>query len=171
MNRRALFAAFALAALSFTRLAAQPLPSVSAQDVWARATPPHGGSGAVYLTLRSSTDDRLLAVATPAAAQAEPHEMKMVNNIMQMRPLAEGLALPAGQDVTLRPGGYHIMLEGLKAPLTEGDTVALHLTFQKAPPLDVQAKVLSIGASGPASSGGHDGMATLKGMPGMSTGK
>lgn len=168
MTRRTILAALALAALSATRLVAQPMPSVTAQDAWARATPPNVGTGAVYLTLTSRADDRLVGAATAVAAQAELHEMKMVNNVMQMRPL-DGLDLPAGQAVALKPGGYHIMLEGLKAPLKQGGTVALRLTFVHAPPLDVTATVQPIGAAGPQAAGtmSHD----MKGMPGMTMGK
>jgi len=68
--------------------------------------------------------------------------------VMRMRE-TPGIVLPGGQAVTLGPGGYHIMLMGLKAPLKEGQTVPLHLTFASGPAVDVAAKVLGPGASGP----------------------
>ena len=69
--------------------------------------------------------------------------------VMRMRGLPGGLALPPGQAVTLKPGGFHIMLEGLNAPLKRGETIPLHLTFAKSAPVDVVATVAGIGASGP----------------------
>ena len=87
------------------------------------------------------------------------HEMTMDGNVMRMRPVPGGLALPPGQAVTLQPGGYHIMLEGLKSPLKQGQGIPLHLTFAKSNPVDVTATVAAIGASGPASgAAAHSGM-------------
>ncbi len=75
--------------------------------------------------------------------------MSMDGTIMRMRSVPGGLVLPAGQAVTLTPSGYHLMLEGLRAPLRQGSAVPVHLVFQKAPPVDVQAQVQSVGATGP----------------------
>jgi copper(I)-binding protein len=87
----------------------------------------------------------------------------MDGNVMRMRDVEGGLELPAGRPVTLQPSGYHIMLEGLKHQLKAGETIAVHLTFRHAPPLDVQATVLAAGANhAPAA---HDA------MPGMTMGK
>ena len=116
---------------------------------WSRATPGGAATGAVYLTLDSPAGDTRTAVSSPAAETATVHEMAMDGAIMRMRAVAGGLALPPGQAVTLRPGGYHIMLEGLKAPLKQGQTLPLHLTFAKSAPVDVVATVAGIGASGP----------------------
>ncbi len=69
---------------------------------------------------------------------------------MRMRPVPGGLDLPPGKAVSLTPRGYHIMLEGLKAPLRQGSVVPVHLVFQKAPPIDIEASVQSVGAPGPA---------------------
>ena len=82
----------------------------------------------------------------------------MDGNVMRMRPVSGGLSLPAGQLVILQPGGYHNMLEGLKAPLKQGQTVPLHLTFATSAPVDVTASVAGIGANGPGSAAGGSGM-------------
>ena len=141
------------AACAFLALAgpalAQPGP-VKAERAWARATAPRAEVGAVYLTLTAPSADRLVSASTPAAAKAEVHEMSMENGVMRMRE-TPGLALPAGRPVVLGPGGYHIMLMGLKAPLKQGQTVPLHLTFAAAPPLDIEVPVGGTGASGPPS--------------------
>ncbi len=137
---------------------AQQAATVTAQDAWARATTPGVTTGGVYLSLTSPAGDRLVGVSSPAAAKADVHQMQMDGTIMRMRAVPGGLDLPAGQTVTLTPSGYHIMLQGLKAPLRQGSVVPVHLEFQKAPPVDIQAPVQSIGAAGP---GGHPA------MPGM----
>ena len=67
--------------------------------------------------------------------------MKMENDIMKMRELADGLAVPAGETVELKPGGYHIMFMGLKGPLVEGDTIEVQLTFEKAGDVTVRMPV------------------------------
>jgi len=68
--------------------------------------------------------------------------------VMKMRPLA-GLDVPAGQPVTLKPSGDHIMLMGLNGPLREGQSFPLTLTFEKAGTRDVTVAVEKPGASGP----------------------
>jgi copper(I)-binding protein len=160
-SRRALIAGIAgagvLLAGAWSGASAQPSP-VTVAGAWARATPPHAATGAIYLTLTSAAIDRLVAVATPVAAQAEVHRTIQQGGVMEMRPVPDGLALPAGKPVVLAPGGYHIMLTGLKAPLQAGQTIPLHLTFAKAPPVDVMAEVRPLGASGPAMPGMAHGM-------------
>lgn len=136
-----------------TALAQQPASPVQARDAWARATPPGASTGAIYMTLTSPAGDRLTGASSPVAREASVHEMRMAGEVMHMRAVDGGLALPAGKPVTLAPGGYHLMLEGLKAPLKPGEAVPVHLTFQKAPPLDVAAQVQPIGAAGPGRTG------------------
>jgi copper(I)-binding protein len=87
---------------------------------WVRATVPQQMATGAFMQLKSSQDSRLVAVATSAADRAEIHEMKMENQVMRMREI-DGLPLPQGQEVALKPGGMHIMLMGLKKPLTEGE--------------------------------------------------
>ncbi len=129
--------------------AAQPAPVV-AEHPWARATAPQQQVGGAYVTLTSPAADRLVGVTSPAAAKVEVHEMQMDGTVMRMRELPDGLPLPAGQAVALAPGGYHFMLVGLKAPLVAGQTIAMHLVFEHAPPLDLQVGVGPAGARGPA---------------------
>ncbi|HML10389.1 MAG TPA: copper chaperone PCu(A)C, partial [Stellaceae bacterium] len=100
-------------------------------NTWARATPGGAQTAAAYATIESTGGDRLTGASTPAAQKAEIHEMTMIGNVMNMRPL-DGIDLPPGQAVTLKPGGYHIMLTSLAKPLREGDTFALTLDFAKA---------------------------------------
>ena len=120
---------------------AQQPANVTAQDAWARATTPGVSTGGFYVTLTSPAGDKLVAASSPNAAKADVHEMRTDGSIMRMRAVPGGLDLPAGNAVSLAPSGYHIMLEGLKAPLRQGAVVPVHLVFQKAPPIDVQASV------------------------------
>ena len=119
-------------------------------NAWARATPAKAENGVAFLTIRTSTPDRLVSVASPVAKKAELHTMEMAGMVMKMRPLA-GLDIPAGQPVTLKPGGEHIMLMGLNGPLREGQSFPLTLTFEKAGAREVTVAVEKPGAAGPAS--------------------
>lgn len=113
-----------------------------------RPTPNGRDVTGCYLTLTSAMDDRLVSIASPEAERGEIHEMKTEGGVMRMRELPDGLPLPAGQTVPLRPGGDHIMLFGLKRPLVAGDAIRLTLTFEKAPPLEVRAHVAQPTAGG-----------------------
>jgi copper(I)-binding protein len=118
-------------------------------NAWARATPGKAENGAAYLTIQSPTPDRLLSVTSPVAKKAELHTMSMEGMVMKMRPLAD-LDIPAGQPVTLKPGGQHVMLLGLDAPLREGQSFPLTLTFEKAGTRTVTVAIEKPGAAGPA---------------------
>lgn len=148
----------AMAAAPIVASAQAPAPQAQASNAWSRATPGGASTGAVYLTLSSPAGDILTGASSPSAKTASVHEMSMDGNVMRMRPVPGGLPLPAGQPVILQPGGYHIMLEGLKAPLKQGQTVPLHLTFAKSAPVDVTATVAGIGANAPGSAAGGSGM-------------
>ena len=161
-----MFVGVLTAALFTAPCFAQQPPTVTAQDAWARATTPGVSTGGIYVTLTSPAGDKLVAASSPNAAKADVHEMRMDGNVMRMRAVPGGLDLPAGKPVSLTPSGYHIMLEGLKAPLRQGTVIPVHLVFQKAPPIDVQAVVGSIGAAGPAGAQSSPPM-----MPGMSMSK
>src|ERR1700722_14723175 len=126
---------------------------------WARATPGAARTGAVYFRIESPTDDRLIGLASPVAAKAELHTHLEENGVMQMREVEGGLAVPAGQDVELKPGGLlHVMLIDLNQKLKVGDSFPLTLTFEKAGSRDVMVKVERLGAMGPTDDG-NDAMA------------
>jgi copper(I)-binding protein len=142
----------AVALLSATPALAQA-PSVQVQDAWARATPPRAMSGGIFLTLTDSgAPDRLIGVSTPAAATAQLHQTVDDRGVMKMNEVPS-LDLPPGKPVELKPGGYHIMLMGMKSQLKPGDTFPVTLTFAKAPPVTVTVTVGTAGASAPATMG------------------
>jgi copper(I)-binding protein len=99
-------------------------------------------AGAVYMTLsnQGAAPDKLLQITTDSAASAEVHESAEKDGVATMRPI-ESLEIPAGGSVELKPGGYHIMLMGLKAPLKKGGMIMLKLKFEHAGLVDVMAHV------------------------------
>ncbi|WP_331692267.1 copper chaperone PCu(A)C [Pandoraea sputorum] len=135
---------------------------VDVSDAWARGTVPGQTSSAVYMTLQAHQATTLLSVSTPAAANAEVHEMKLEGTVMKMRALPKGLPLEANKPVALKPGSYHIMLTDLKGPLKKGDTVPVTLKFETADHKTseqlVKATVRDL-TSAPPAGGGMAGMA------------
>ena len=146
MKIQLLSAAFAVCALSLGACSqtADTPASVAVTDAWCRPTPPAAPVAGCYLTLTASGADRLVSVESPAAERTEIHSMSMENGVMHMAKLEDGLDLPAGTAVTLRPGAEHLMLIGPKQPLSEGDMVDLILTFEKAPGAKVSAQVKAV---------------------------
>jgi copper(I)-binding protein len=118
---------------------------------WARATPPSApaGGGFLKITNTGSTPDRLVSASSPAAELVQVHEMKMDGNVMRMREVEKGLEIPAGGSVTLAPGGFHLMMMGLKGPLKQGASVPVTLVFEKAGRVEVEMTVEAVGASHP----------------------
>ena len=116
---------------------------------WARATAPSAPAGGGFLTITNTgpTPDRLISARSPAANMVQIHQMKMEGNVMRMREVDKGLEIPPGKSVTLAPGGYHLMMMGLKAPLKEGTQVPVTLVFEKAGSIDVNLDVGSLGAT------------------------
>ena len=122
--------------------------TITVEHPWARATPSGAKTGAAYMTLDNKTNaaDRLTAASSDVAAKVQIHEMATVNGVMQMREIADGLPIPAGGSVALKPGSYHVMLIGLKKPLTTGETFPLTLVFEKAGKISVLVPVRAVGA-------------------------
>lgn len=101
---------------------------VQATNAWARASVAGQQATGAFVQLTAKEPLRLVGVETPAAALAEIHEMKMDGDVMRMRAI-EGLDLPQGHMVELKPGGYHLMFQQLKAPLQAGTQVPVSLVF------------------------------------------
>lgn len=103
--------------------------SVQVEGAWARATVPGQKGTGAFMKLTAKDGARLVGATSPAAGIAEVHEMKLEGDVMRMRAVP-ALDLPAGKTVELKPGGYHLMLQDLKAPLAQGSTVPLTLVFK-----------------------------------------
>ena len=114
---------------------------VQVSEALCRPTPVGRQATGCYLTLTAVADDRLTSASSPVAGRAEIHESRVESNMMMMRELKEGLPLPAGQAVELKPGGNHIMLLAVTEPLKAGDTLPLTLTFASSPPVEITATV------------------------------
>src|SRR6516162_11309033 len=142
------YLAFAAGFVMASTALAQPA-QLEVNNAWARATAGKADTGVAYVAIQSPTADRLLSLSSPVAKKAELHTMSMEGMVMKMRPLAD-LDIPAGQSITLKPGGQHVMLLGLDAPLREGQSFPLTLTFEKAGTRTVTVAIEKPGAAGPA---------------------
>ena len=89
--------------------------------------------------------DRLLSASADVSKSVELHMMKMDGDVMQMRQV-DAIELATGKTVELKPGGYHVMFVGLKAPLKAGDSFPVKLKFEKAGEVTVEVKVEASGA-------------------------
>jgi periplasmic copper chaperone A len=131
------------------------LGALEIDQPWSRATPPTAPTAGGFLTItnKGAAPDRLIAARTTAAGQAQIHQMKMGGDVMRMRELDNGLDIPAGATVALAPGGYHLMLVGLKAPFKAGTRVPVTLVFEKAGSIDIELDVQAMGSTAPAHGG------------------
>ena len=137
------YAVFALCLFTTSVLA-----QVRVDDAWARATAPGAKIGAGYMKITSSgAADRLVGASSPAAARVELHVTDKKGDVMRMRQV-KAYDIPAGGSFELSPGGAHLMLVDLKAPLKEGAKVLLALRFEKAGEVKVELRVRALSASG-----------------------
>lgn len=132
------------------------LGDLALEAPYARATLPNAPVGGGFLTITNTGDtpDRLTAVETSVAGRGEIHEMVMKGDVMMMSALPDGLEIPAGETIELKPGGYHLMFMDLKEPLSEGETVTVTLTFETAGTVDLPFDIRAVNAG----AGGHSHM-------------
>ena len=125
-------------------------PGMRVEGAWSRRAPmmesggSKGGSGngAVYATLVNPGKERdaLISATSDAAATVEIHESYQDMGMMMMRPVKR-IEVPAGGKVEMKPGGFHIMLLGLKHELKAGQAINVTLQFQKAGKISVKADI------------------------------
>ena len=131
-------------------VAAQAWADVTVTGAWVRGTVPKQQATGAFMKLKSTEDVSLVNAASPSANIVEIHEMTMRGNVMAMRSI-DDIPLPAGKEVELKPGGYHVMLIDLVKPLAKGDKVPITLTFVgkegKRSKLEIQAEVMPPGAT------------------------
>lgn len=141
-----------------TSLSLPVLAQVNIEKPWARATVPGATVGGGFLTVmnQGAAPDRLIGASSPVAARTEMHEMAMEKDIMRMREV-KGIDVPAHGRVELKPGGFHLMFQQLKAPLKEGQKIPVTLKFEKAGEVKVELAVGSLGA-GAGTEMHHGGM-------------
>jgi hypothetical protein len=127
------FAVMGIAASAFAADVKAGALTISA--AWSRPAA-QGQTGAGYVTVSNSGPaDKLLSAASPVATRVEIHQSMVMNGVAMMHAMDAGVVVPAGGRAVLAPGGYHLMLVGLKAPLKAGAEVPVTLTFEKAGPV------------------------------------
>lgn len=124
---------------------------------WLRATAPGApvSGGYMQITNAGSTPDVLVGGSAEFADKVEIHEMVMDGDVMKMRPVEGGLEIPAGGQVELKPGSYHVMFIDLKSPPAEGKPVKGTLQFEKAGKVDISYDVAPMGAKAEGQQGHH----------------
>jgi len=116
---------------------------VKVDHPWSRPTPPGTPMGVGYMSISNdgSSDITLVGAITPRAGSVSIHETSMRDGVMRMAPVKGGLAIPAGTTVELKPHSFHLMLEKLKGPLREGESIPLTLSFEGAEDMQVELTV------------------------------
>lgn len=153
--------ALSMSSLCAVLVCAPVSAQVTVHEPWVRGTVPEQKATGAFMRLTAQTDSHLVSASSPVAGIVEIHEMKMDNGVMRMRAVP-GLPLPAGRAVDLAPGGYHVMLIGLKQPLKAGESVPISLVFEGADrqrrTVDVKATVRPLNAPAQTAQGhaGHD---------------
>lgn len=123
--------------------------TVKVEGAWARASVQGQKGTGAFMRLTAQDGARLVRAESPAAGVTEVHEMKMEGDVMKMRAVPS-LELPAGKTVELKPGGYHVMLLDLKAPLAKDSNVPLTLVFQDAKGVESKLELtLPVGTTAP----------------------
>ena len=133
--------------LALCFVATSVFAQVRIEDAWSRATPPGAKVGAGYMKISASVADRLIGASSPVAARVELHVSEQKGDVMRMRQV-KAYDIPVGGVFELSPGGAHLMLVDLKAPLMAGAKVPLTLRFEKAGEVKVELQVRALGASG-----------------------
>ena len=127
-----------------TQVAAESHSPILVTDAYARASTPNAKAGAAFLILENTSDeaDRLISVKSPVAARIELHtHIDAGNGVMQMREVEDGFTVPPGGSRTLKRGGDHIMLMGLREPLLDGVSITATLVFEKAGEMEIRIPV------------------------------
>ncbi|HEX6218894.1 MAG TPA: copper chaperone PCu(A)C [Sphingomicrobium sp.] len=129
---------------------------IEVREAFSRASIGQATAGVVYLQLvnHASQPDRLLTVSTPVAERTDLHMTERDGDIVRMRRL-ETLLIPPRETLAFSPGGAHIMLSGLKAPLREGDRIDLILQFERAGEVALEVPVRSVTAGADAAEDGN----------------
>ena len=118
-------------------------PSVTIEGPYARPSPSEGGNGGAFMTIVNTggTADRLVSGQSSASNTVELHETTEEGGVMKMRPVPGGFEIPANGRLELKPGGKHVMLIGLTAPLVAGQTIEITLDFEKSGTIKLEVPV------------------------------
>lgn len=142
MPRRTVKAAVAASFIAFPAFAMDG--TIMVEDPYARSSGPAARTAAAFMLVLNmgDRDDRLIAVSSEAAQRVELHtSLSDANGVMRMVEVEDGIVIPAGGSAELRRGGDHVMFMGLTRPFTEGETIPVVLTFEKAGDVAVEIPV------------------------------
>lgn len=148
-TREIIFASVLTVAAAFSLADAQAhetkIGDIVIHHPWARQSPMGADVAAGFMTITNagSQDDRLLRASSDISAMVQIHTMKMEGDVMKMEELAEGVAIPAGATVELKPKSLHIMFMGLKVPVKEGESFSGTLTFERAGNVAIDYEVMA----------------------------
>ncbi|HEX4917663.1 MAG TPA: copper chaperone PCu(A)C [Limnobacter sp.] len=133
--------------------APQVQDGIAVTGAWVRPTVGEQDATGAYFTVNSEQPLTLVGVASPAAEVVEVHEMRMDGDVMRMRK-ADRLAVIPGEALELKPGGYHVMLMALTAPVETGQEIELSLQFEKPDGSTLEMPVKAVAAATASASGG-----------------
>jgi copper(I)-binding protein len=123
--------------------------NIDVTDAWTRATTPNTTTAPVYMHVVSAKDpDKLIGLEVANAARIDVREA--TDQSAAKGNAAPAVEVPGGGTVNFAPGGRHLLLSGLKAPLREGDSFLVTLRFEKGGSQTTVVKVLGANAAGPA---------------------
>lgn len=117
-------------------------PEIVIEDPWVRAVPPTAKNTALFMVIKNVGDDpdALIGVKTDISKMVSIHKTVNQNGVMKMVHV-DKLSVPAGGSVVLKPGGYHIMVMGLKKDIKAGENVKFTLIFEKSGEITIKAPV------------------------------
>lgn len=134
--------AVSVSGMSYAGIGHAMADGVVVHGAWVRLVPPVAKNSAMYMEIQNKGDKMLQveSVESPVASVVEVHQTTMIDGVMRMSEV-KGLKVPVDGKVTMKPGGYHVMLINLKKPLQKGQTVPLTITFSAGQEVIVEAKV------------------------------
>lgn len=147
--RRTFSAAILAAVVTFPAVAQRAAAGdLTVDQAWTRAIASGAPTAVGYMVIRNAGDraDRLLGAETPAARAVEMHATTVADGIMRMRPVADGIQIPARQQIALEPGGVHLMLLDPRGGFARGARIPLTLVFERAGRVSIELEAQSPGA-------------------------
>ncbi len=151
MPTRRLAIALALTAVTigFPPVTFAQTAAVTIENPWTRATAPGQAVAGGFMTVVNSTgaEDRLLRASSPVATEVQIHNTTMDGGVMRMRPMTDGVAIPAGGRVEFKPRALHLMFMGLRSPIAAGTTVPVTLEFERAGKVGATFRVEAVAAA------------------------
>jgi len=147
---------FAASLLFSAGVLASAADQVAVQDPYVRLAPPNAPATGAFMVIKNNGDKdvKVVKADNPVSRVTELHTHLNEGGVMKMRPVP-AIDVKAKGEAVLKPGGLHVMLIDLKAPMKEGDVVPITLTFDDGSSKQVDAKVVRPMAAGMAPMSDH----------------